>query len=73
MGIFTYKEWLKGMSDIKLVPPIVDYSVDLTFVFRCDSLAKLKPKLQYLRAQFQDFTKFKSLYRYSFEFAKVSK
>lgn len=38
---------------------------------RCDSISKLRNKLEYLRSLLNDQSTFKSIYRYSFDFAKV--
>jgi len=37
---------------------------------QCDSLVKLRNKLEYLRSLLNDQSNFKSIYRYSFDFAK---
>lgn len=37
---------------------------------QCDSLAKLRNKLEYLRSLLNDPSTFKSIYRYSFDFSK---
>ena len=44
----------------------------LTFFYRCDSIAKLKSKLQYLRSLLVDSGQFRKIYRYAFDFARVS-
>nr|CAG4650472.1 EOG090X0DAO [Sida crystallina] len=37
---------------------------------QCDSISKLKNKLEYLRSLLQDSASFKSIYRYAFDFAR---
>jgi len=39
---------------------------------RCDSVKKLKSKLDSLRLNFNDPLAFKSIYRYAYDFARVS-
>ncbi|XP_077373481.1 DCN1-like protein 5 isoform X2 [Festucalex cinctus] len=54
MGFFTKDEWLRGMTTLK-----------------CDSTTGLRGKLVSLRAQLNDDDAvFKSVYRYSFDFAR---
>ena len=49
------------------------YAKYMEFVnFRCDSVARLQGKLEYLRSLLNDTVIFKSIYRYAFDFAKVS-
>lgn len=43
-----------------------------SFGFRCDSLAKLQGKLNFLHSLLLDSTHFKSIYRYAFDFSRVS-
>lgn len=42
------------------------------FYFRCDSVKKLQNKLDILRLHFNDPLIFKSIYRYAYDFARVS-
>jgi len=42
------------------------------FYFRCDSIDKLRQKLDYLRNILEDPVQFKNIYRYAFDFARVS-
>ena len=44
----------------------------LDLLFRCDSITKLRDKLDFLRAQLLDSHNFKMIYRYAFDFARVS-
>lgn len=39
---------------------------------QCDSLNKIKAKIDYLRQLLYDFTSFKTIYRFTFGFSKVS-
>ena len=41
-------------------------------IFRCDTTAKLQGKISSLRMSLDDPTQFKIIYRYAFDFAKVS-
>ena len=40
--------------------------------FRCDSVQKLQQKFEYLKSLLNDTASFKSIYRYAFDFARVS-
>ena len=40
--------------------------------FRCDNVTKLQEKLHYLRSLLDDQATFKNIYRYAFDFARVS-
>ena len=42
------------------------------FCFRCDSIEKLKCQLDYLRSLLSDPVAFKNIFRFAYEFAKVS-
>lgn len=42
------------------------------FYFRCDNVYKLQQKLDYLKALLDDPVHFKNIYRYAFDFARVS-
>lgn len=48
------------------------YIIDTYFDIRCDSVKKLQEKLNFLREYFNDALTFKSIYRYAYDFAKVS-
>lgn len=39
---------------------------------QCDSIIKLQSKFEYLRSHLNDQNLFKSIYRYAFDFARVS-
>lgn len=39
---------------------------------RCDSICKVQSKLDYLRSLLNDHVTFKSIYRYAYDFARVS-
>lgn len=41
--------------------------------FRCDSTERLRNSLDYLRSVLNDSTSFKLIYRYAFDFARVSR
>lgn len=41
-------------------------------VVRCDSTERLRNSLDYLRSVLNDSTSFKLIYRYAFDFARVS-
>lgn len=43
-----------------------------TLIFRCDTVKKLQNKLDTLRMSFNDPLIFKSIYRYAYDFARVS-
>ena len=74
MGYFTLNEWNKGMKEL-LYDIHSNHTIQiinhLIFVFRCDSINKLRNKFDYLRSLLNDPSTFKSVYRYSFDFAKV--
>lgn len=42
------------------------------FCFRCDSVQKLKNRIDYLKSILNDQSTFKSIYRYAYDFARVS-
>lgn len=44
----------------------------LSAVVRCDSTERLRNSLDYLRSVLNDSTSFKLIYRYAFDFARVS-
>ncbi len=43
-----------------------------TFTCRCDCTERLQSKLDYLRSELNDSVVFKNIYRYAFDFARVS-
>lgn len=49
------------------------YTVNSLFFFcRCDTTEKLRNSLDYLRSLLNEPTNFKLIYRYAFDFARVS-
>lgn len=44
----------------------------LSFFFRCDSIEKIRGKIDYLRNLLNDPVTFKNIYRYAYDFARVS-
>lgn len=57
MGYFTQTEWLRGLSDVEVL---------------CDTPAKLQNKLNYFLNQLNDAQTFKLIFRYAYDFARVS-
>lgn len=57
MGYFTQSEWLRGLSDPEVL---------------CDTPAKLQNKLNYFLNQLNDSQTFKLIFRYAYDFARVS-
>lgn len=57
MGYFTQSEWLKGLGDPEVM---------------CDTPAKLQNKLSYFLEQLNDHQTFKLIFRYAYDFARVS-
>lgn len=51
---------------------ISDYNLPLFCFSRCDTTEKLRNTLDYLRSLLNDSTNFKLIYRYAFDFARVS-
>lgn len=87
MGYFTLQEWLKGMGSLQYVWPNMDLHLlpfyytsccpnlefsSFSVIHRCDSTEKLRNSLDYLRSVLNDATSFKLIYRYAFDFARVS-
>ena len=48
------------------------YNLPLFCFSRCDTTEKLRNTLDYLRSLLNDSTNFKLIYRYAFDFARVS-
>lgn len=48
------------------------YNLPLFCFSRCDATEKLRNTLDYLRSLLNDSTNFKLIYRYAFDFARVS-
>lgn len=57
MGYFTQAEWIRGLSDMDVL---------------CDTPAKLQSKLHYFLNQLNDPQCFKQIFRYAYDFARVS-
>lgn len=57
MGYFTQSEWIRGLSDLEVL---------------CDTPAKLQNKLNYFLSQLNDPQNFKLIFRYAYDFARVS-
>lgn len=57
MGYFTQCEWIKGLSDSEVL---------------CDTPAKLQNKLNFFLNQLNDPLTFKSIFRFAYDFARVS-
>lgn len=57
MGYFTQTEWIRGLSDGEIL---------------CDTPAKLQNKLNYFLNQLNDPLNFKLIFRYAYDFARVS-
>lgn len=57
MGYFTQSEWLRGLGDPEVL---------------CDTPAKLQNKLNYFLNQLNDPQTFKLIFRYAYDFARVS-
>lgn len=56
----------------KNIPPSVVVLMKHSSFFRCDSTERLRNSLDYLRSVLNDSTSFKLIYRYAFDFARVS-
>ncbi|XP_022257402.1 DCN1-like protein 5, partial [Limulus polyphemus] len=56
MGFFRLSEWIKGLTDLP----------------KCDTIQDIQCKLDYLRSLLADSSIFKSIYRYAYDFARVS-
>lgn len=57
MGYFSQTEWLKGLNDPEVL---------------CDTPVKLQNKLNYFLNQLNDPQTFKLIFRYAYDFARVS-
>lgn len=57
MGYFTQQEWIKGLGDPEV---------------QCDTPAKLQNKLSYFYSMMNDPQSFKMIFRYAYDFARVS-
>lgn len=58
MGYFTQSEWMRGLSDPEVL---------------CDTPTKLQNKLNYFYNLINDPQTFKMIFRYAYDFARVSK
>lgn len=58
LGYFTQSEWIKGLADPEV---------------QCDTPAKLINKLNYFYNLMNDATTFKLIFRYAYDFCRVSK
>lgn len=84
MGYFTLQEWLRGMGSLQYVRDLFLEGRGVSGVFsglvlhlshalaRCDSTERLRNSLDFLRSVLNDSTSFKLIYRYAFDFARVS-
>lgn len=58
LGFFTQTEWIKGLADPEV---------------QCDTPTKLMSKLNYFYNLMNDPQTFKLIFRYAYDFARVSK
>lgn len=88
MGSLQYVPWplflqplIQDVVFSPFIPGCACYSVELIMkclrqsfsaVTRCDSTERLRNSLDYLRSVLNDSTSFKLIYRYAFDFARVS-
>lgn len=57
--------------DLTEAPSLMGVFHYLLLFYRCDSLLKLKSKLETLRGYLKDSSNFKKIYRYAFDFCRV--
>lgn len=64
--------WLYLLAHAWCLQRISIYLNAFSAVVRCDSTERLRNSLDYLRSVLNDSTSFKLIYRYAFDFARVS-